>query len=348
MSKSPPPLRNKKQRKEKDNQTKIEFDVGSSDEDSDEETPHHGDRQEWKNELNKFYAFEPKEFIPGIQPKISLFSTITLFGKRKTGKSVWIKWFLQSYKRFFPWIWVFTKTKLNDHYLSFIPGKFILTEFDANMLQKIMDRQKKALELRKKDDEMDPRAVIIWDDYSGNDIRFNTKLAEYYYTGRHYMTMNLFGAQNLTLVPPSIRSNSDIVILFNSDFGDSCDGYWKDFAGKMDKYQFYNWFQKYCGNVKHGFLAIINDPNCPPEEKFFYGVADEIDVGMDSILGCREYWSGSEKQLTEIIDGTLKKNIELIHDLADPDSEENKRKKEDIVPTKVSKDPPQDKQKKKK
>lgn len=286
-------------------------------------------REMWQNELNKFYNYEPKPFVPGVSPKISLFSTVTLYGKRKTGKSVWMKWFLQYYKQYFPWAWVFTETEQNDHYRTFIPEKFIIEQFNPDVLERIMKRQKTGIKLKKKDPENadDPRAIVIWDDYSGKDIRFNTQLARYYYTGRHFWTLNLFGAQFLHLTPPSIRSNTDLAILFNSDYGDSVEEYWKDFAGKMDKKQFYWMYQKYCGEVDHGFLAIVNDPNVHPSEKFFYGKADVVPVSMDTILGCREYWSGSEKQLETIIDGTLERNIKLIGDMADPDSEVNKDKK---------------------
>lgn len=145
---------------------------------------------------NKFVNFRPKRFIPHVQPKIDLFSTITIYGKRRTGKSVWVKWFLQAYKQYFPWFWVFTKTRQNLWYSSFVANKFIIKDFDANVLNKIMQRQQAAIDKHlSKDDDQNPRIGIIWDDYSGNDIRFNQSLNEYYYTGRHYASINFFCAQ---------------------------------------------------------------------------------------------------------------------------------------------------------
>lgn len=140
--------------------------------------------------------FKPKKFIPHQQPKIDLFSTITIYGKRRTGKSVWVKWFLQYYKQYFPWYWVFTKTEQNNFYRTFIPDKFIMHDFSANKMKQIMNRQKKALkQYVDSNDDLNARIGIIWDDYSGDDIRYNQALNEYYFTGRHYASLNLFCAQ---------------------------------------------------------------------------------------------------------------------------------------------------------
>lgn len=137
-------------------------------------------------------------FIPGVDPDISLFSTVSIYGKRKSGKSVFNKWFLQAYKEYIPWYWVFTLTQLNSFYASMIPEKFIIPEFDADMMQLIMDRQTVARATTEKQMEqglkpvLNPRACIIWDDYNGKDVRYNDMLARYYYTGRSNSTPFIF------------------------------------------------------------------------------------------------------------------------------------------------------------
>lgn len=70
----------------------------------------------YSEDETRFVNFAPRRFIPGVQPVIDLLSTITVYGKRRTGKSVWVKWVLQYYKQYFPWLWVFTKTRQNNHY----------------------------------------------------------------------------------------------------------------------------------------------------------------------------------------------------------------------------------------
>jgi hypothetical protein len=151
-----------------------------------------GYRNQWGTLQAGEIGTRPKlrEFRPGVEPDISLFTTISIYGKRKSGKSVFIKWFLQAYKEYFPWYWVFTLTQLNSFYESFVAKNFIIPEFDAEMMEQIMQRQTvaraKAEEQiqHKERSKINPRACIIWDDYNGDDIRYNKILASYYYTGR--------------------------------------------------------------------------------------------------------------------------------------------------------------------
>lgn len=93
-----------------------------------------------------------------------------------------------------------------------MPDKYIIKNFSCELLQKIMDRQLKAREYYEKQDDSEdpfnPLAFVMffhssvlsflsdfsgsWDDYMGDDIKFNAKLYEYYCLGRHYGTMNTF------------------------------------------------------------------------------------------------------------------------------------------------------------
>lgn len=285
----------------------------------------------------------PRKLVPGVCPDISLFSTITIYGKRKSGKSVWIKWFLQEFKHEFPWAWVFTKTQFNSFYASFIPEKFIISNFNADVLQKVMDRQMAARILSEKTFEdkirqgrqpVNPRALVIWDDYSGSDIKYNKKLEEYYYTGRHYQTMNFFGGQHVTLTPPAIRSNTDLVVIFNTDYYDSLEHYWKDFAGKMDKYEFASMFFESVED-QHHFIAIDNNPNTPYEQKFFTGIAKELPAELQYICCCKEAWKDNKKQLIEIASGDMQKRMEFAQLLAKhhrPDESDRVKVRDKINP----------------
>lgn len=124
------------------------------------------------------------------------------------------------------------------------------------------------------------------------------------------------------MTPPGIRSNTDLTIIFNTDHGRSMEEYWMSFAGKMDKHAFFWLLRTYVEKVPHGFLAIVNDPNVPAEEKYFFGLADEEEVGLDTIMGCREFWMGSEKQLEDIMSGKMAEKREKISNLSKPDDEE--------------------------
>lgn len=140
--------------------------------------------------------FVIQKYVPGKQPKMSIFSTRTVYGKRKTGKSIFMKWDLQAYLHEIPWGWAFTLTKFNSFIASFMPKKFIMDEFSAGILRLIMKRQELALKQYIKEiqdgrsDPKNPISLIVWDDYMGNDVRFNKMLHRYYYTGRYVFLCN--------------------------------------------------------------------------------------------------------------------------------------------------------------
>jgi len=54
------------------------------------------------------------------------------------------------------------------------------------------------------------------------------------------------------------------------------------------------------------------------EDKFYYGVADLLDIKIDYILGCEEAWKGSERQLESILDGSMQKKFDLLKLLGEP------------------------------
>lgn len=251
-------------------------------------------------------------------------STMTVFGKRRSGKSVFLRWFsYHALRPFIPYFYAFTYTKHNSFMESFMPSDFIYEDFSPDALKSIMKRQKAGIKIyldhfedEKYKDRINPRVAVFWDDYNGKDVTFNDTLKDYYYTGRHYQTFNIFNAQYVKLTPPAIRSNTDYAVLFNTDFQGNLEEYWKSYAGKMDKYQFYNLMREHTEMVPHGFLVIDNDPNVDYNHKFFAGVAEEIPCDIDNICCCSHAWKSNEKQLIEIANGKMARRLELISQIS--------------------------------
>lgn len=219
---------------------------------------------------------------------------------------------MQAFKHLIPWAWVFTRTQFNASYASWIPKKFIIPNFDPGVLRQIMDRQTMAIEMRLGDyPHLNARAWVNWDDYNGDNIRYNEVLKDYYFTGRHYWTLNTFSAQHITLTPPAIRSNTDLVVLFNTDYADSLDHYHRDFAGKLTRDVFLRLFTEAVSEKNH-FLAIDNTPNTPYDRKFFTGKAEMLDDGPDWIFGCADFWKENVDQLIAITKGKYNVFAEIV------------------------------------
>lgn len=136
---------------------------------------------------------------------------------------------------------------------------------------------------------------------------------------RHYQTFNVFNAQYPKLTPPAVRSNTDYAILFNTDYLPNMEEYWQDFAGKMDRHAFYAVMREFTERVPHGFLCIDNDPNIPYDQKFYYGLAEELPFDIDHIFGCEEMWKESYQQLVKIANGTMQEQIDRIAKISKPD-----------------------------
>jgi hypothetical protein len=88
----------------------------------------------------------------------------------------------------------------------------------TDVINKLLNIQKrKAKETKKKP----PRIMLILDDVvattsNGKKLRYNKSLEFLYIGGRHYNIDIITLVQNLLAVPPSIRSNSDILVVFKT------------------------------------------------------------------------------------------------------------------------------------
>lgn len=136
------------------------------------------------------------------------------------------------------------------------------------------------------------------------------------------------------MTPPAIRSNTELAVVFNTDYKDSMDDYRSDFAGKLPKDQWLWMFREYCEKVKHGFLAIVAD--APYEEKFYYGKADVLPITFDHVFGCKEFWKGGEKQLRSIADGSMQEKYDMLAKLGDPPEEVEERDEPPDHPNEVA------------
>lgn len=252
-----------------------------------------------------------------VKPKFNLFAAISIYGKKKTGKTVFIRYLLYHMRQYYPWAWCFTKTKVNMTYQRVMPDKFVFDNYSNEMLQKVCGRQLAARDFfMKQPKRFNPRAILIWDDCLGKELLWNQFINAYYYISRHLLTLNIMSAQHVFGTPPAIRTNTDYAVLFNTDYANAIDEIWKDFACKMPKEMFICMMQE--KTLDYGFVLVDNDPNVPYDQKFYFGKADIIDE--EFVLGCREFWKGSEEQLATIFDGSMYRHIEETSDLNDADS----------------------------
>lgn len=245
-------------------------------------------------------------------------TTITIYGKRGTGKSFWLRWFLYNYRDVYPIGWVFTKTKNNRFFESFVPSSHIFHGYQPEKLRQIIKRQKMAQKLMLDGANINPLAFVIWDDTMDNLIKYDDELSSYYFTSRHFHTINIMTAQYVKSTPPAIRQNTDHAVIFANSNIEAVDVLAQDFAINKDKNQFQRLINE-CTQDRH-FLFVDNDPNKPYDKRYYWGKAEET---PDFVCGSEEYWERDMEQLRSIMSGKFKRDTETIKKWTDPEYAKN-------------------------
>lgn len=267
------------------------------------------------NDKEKTFNYKPNPYEMRKNPKMDANCTISVYGKRKTGKSIWTKWYMHNHKDVYPWGWVFTKTRNNKFWENMVPKDKILGEYTPYNLQKITERQKEMMSMYIKGMDVNPLAFVIWDDALGNEIKYDDYLSTYYFNSRHFGTLNIMTAQHVTGTPPCIRQNTDMGVIFKNYNKQALDHLTDDFSHTKDKDEFARTIHKYTED--QSFLAIDNDPNTHDEDYMYYGKADKIDEPF--ALGCEIYWRQNPTQYQELMEGKYLKQMDRISELSDVD-----------------------------
>ena len=272
-------------------------------------------RAHFDPDANTFVNIQPKPFLIGQDPEIKVNSTVTIFGRRGTGKSFWVRWFMYHYKSIIPWVYCFTKTKFNNFYANHMPEKFIIQGYQKDKLKKIWDNQKNAMGLYAEGKELNPVIAVIWDDCMDDKIKYDDTLREYYYESRHVGSMNIMCCQWVTNVGPGVRANTDYIVILKCEFARQLEELWKDYAPRTNKEQFYQMVDRYTKD--DGFLFVVNDPRAPENNVWYYGKAEEVPrEGWDAVWGSKEFWKDSERQLKLVLDGSLARKQDRLAEIA--------------------------------
>jgi hypothetical protein len=239
--------------------------------------------------------------LPADLPKIdwldliTLDSTITLFGKRNTGKSFYARYLLSILQPYFPWGWCLTNTPHNGWWQNMIPEKRIYEGWRPDLIEKIVDIQRK----RCRRTDINPYVFIILDDIvSDNRLRYDPVLRKLYYEGRHYKIFILICSQYVYGLPPGNRANTDFMITFTQHQRKQIQQLQEDYCSEYKNWQY---LKADMDKILGDFECLIvdqRDPNLRGVERYFKDVAVEV---PDFKMGTVNYWEGSdwEQQLKD-------------------------------------------------
>jgi hypothetical protein len=229
--------------------------------------------------------------------KIKKESIIVLLGKRNTGKSILVRDIL-FHKRDIQIGAVVSHTDhLTHFYDNFIPSILINKEYTTSILEKLFDRQKKAIE----GEWNKPHAFLLFDDCL-SDAKTWAKdryIKELFFNGRHYKLLFILAMQIPLGIPPSMRTNVDFTFILKNNNNADREKIYKNYAGMFSTKAHFESVLDAC-TEDYNCLVIDNTSQSNKiEDQVFYYKAD-LQGTSDFKLCSRNIWEISEKKKQSI------------------------------------------------
>lgn len=140
------------------------------------------------------------------------------YGKRRTGKSFFTRKFFSLQAGKYYVVTVHTRTKMNGFFQKFVDPDFIYKGYNEQAMSRLFDKQEMLVGMQYSG-VIPERAGIYsmtWFDdvLSEKSLRYQPSLIRAATEGRHYKMCVGINTQHGTALPPSIRGNADIVVIF--------------------------------------------------------------------------------------------------------------------------------------
>lgn len=231
--------------------------------------------------------------------KIQDDAVIVFIGRRRTGKSFCLRDLLYR-NRDIPFGTIISATEeASPFFNSFIPKSYIFTDFKEQIVEDIIKRQKKVLEVMKKTNntQIDPRVFLVLDDCLYDDSWARTKsIRNIFMNGRHYKLLFCLTMQYPLGVPPALRSNIDYTVIMREPYISNRKKIYENFAGMFPDFSMF--CQVMDSLEKHECLILNNnsDTNKLEDQVFWYKASFIEDFKM----GSQQYWNYHYKNYENI------------------------------------------------
>lgn len=248
--------------------------------------------------------------------KIGLDFTMVAYGKRRTGKTHFLKALCFQMRRYFPTVIVFTKTKFNGDLLKIFPDAYIYNDMDESRLSAILDAQRAAVGEVKKTEQPWPnqRLLLVFDDVlsDSKNPRYNEMLRKMFFEGRHFWVSFVITSQDSKGLPPAMKQNTDITFILpmqaRRDRETVADNSLPFLLNDKDTREFLGKTMQ----LKHNFLAIVNCRGARPlEEQCYLGIITPESHIPRYVMGSYLCWQDNLDQLRDLGFGYLNEDPRL-------------------------------------
>ena len=223
---------------------------------------------------------------------------VVLIGKRDTGKSFLCKDILYHHKNI-PVGQVISGTEgANQFYSKIIPKLFIHGEFDTQIVQNMIKRQKTLIDkINEGDTGIDPRVFLILDDCLYDNSWAKDKfMRSVFMNGRHYKILFLLTMQFALGIPPNLRTNIDYVFILRENYVSNRKRLYDHYAGMFPSFEMFCQIMDQCTENYECLVINNNAKSNKLTDQVFWYKAEPHD---DFKIGAPGFWEYSEKNLRQ-------------------------------------------------
>ena len=221
---------------------------------------------------------------------------VVLIGKRDTGKSFLCKDILYHHKGI-PVGQVISGTEgANQFYSKIVPKLFIHGEFNTQIVQNMIKRQKTLIDkMNEGDTSIDPRAFLILDDCLYDNTWAKDKwMRSVFMNGRHYKLLFLLTMQYALGVPPNLRTNIDYVFILRENYVSNRKRLYEHYAGMFPSFEMFCQIMDQCTENYECLVINNNAKSNKLTDQVFWYKANPHD---DFKIGAPSFWEYSERNL---------------------------------------------------
>ena len=221
---------------------------------------------------------------------------VVLIGKRDTGKSFLCKDILYHHKGI-PVGQVISGTEgANQFYSKIVPKLFIHGEFDTQIVQNMIKRQKILIDkINDGDTSIDPRCFLILDDCLYDNSWAKDKwMRSVFMNGRHYKMLFLLTMQYALGVPPNLRTNVDYVFILRENYVSNRKRLYEHYAGMFPSFEIFCQIMDQCTENYECLVINNNAKSNKLTDQVFWYKAEPHD---DFKIGAPSFWEYSEKNI---------------------------------------------------
>ena len=219
-------------------------------------------------------------------------------GKRGTGKSTLVTDILY-HKKHLPAGVVMSATEEGNHwYQQFIPDLFIYGEYDKDIIERVIDRQRKMVNMkpppgRSELTSRDIGAFILMDDcmYDRKFLK-DSCIRQCFMNGRHWKIFFMLTMQYCMDLSPDLRANVDYVFIARENVIQNREKLYKAFFGIFPNFDMFNQVMTACTeNYEVLVLDNTSKSNRIEDCVFWY----KAKIHKNFRVGSQQFWNLHQK-----------------------------------------------------